>query len=979
MKRVSWIGLAMKPPSARFWLLIGLAVPQLACGAISVTAPADETYAVNNSTTITVGADPNAATTTATLDGQPFPIGQATLVNTYGFHELLAESRTAGGTLVEAVQHRFIIVDPARNGTENGLPRHTPYRMVNDAPSAFAGGVLQVVAPASWPLDLPVPVAFRLLKDAAAPGNPPELEGLRLNGIVTASNFPGVAVQLRRGWGSGIARAPTVAGATTINADCNGVTTDRPLNIEATTTWQTLSGTVGSNTYPANSRIHLTGDLTISAAATLTIGAGSIVKCAPGVTINVQGTLNLNGTLAEPVVVAPADFAQPWGGFHLNNGASSRVFAYASIFVRSGADPTWFNTVGTGFDTHRKEQATFAVGANAGAQLTLEDCFLFDLAGQAFAGDNGTLNIKRSLVQRCTSGGEIHGSTSTSSIVNIDRSAIIEIPSETAQFVDGDNDGIYLTGGQHNLTRTVIGWTKDDGVDSGANGAVGTVTTMTGNWYESIYHEGNSISGIRTINFDGCVFFNCGQGPEVGYSGSTSNGAITTVTNTLLTANMVGLRFGDNYDWDYFGRLTARRNISIHNFFQDVWGYEWNSFTYRTDRMTIGDESPAHDQPIERNYFTTANARHPFNNVFNPGTDGARLAPFMPVPDSNVGIAVHTWNPQDSPANYTGLFQIRLSTFSSRPVAAGYRVLAKLAPEASESTVIAGDVSFAPGETLKTVTVPIAGPGAYHSIRITLEDPENAEVTGEAFFITPPGGVGDIAYVPRGGGAWRYREARSEPPATWKTLAFDDSSPAATEWLPATLPAGFPSGGLIVTAVEDGPDNDRTKAYYFRKKFTVADPQQIKSVVFRVRRDDAAVAWLNNDATPIAVSAEGNFPGPYTYAMTGVPNASNTGYIEYAVPPSKLVQGENILAVEVHQTTLTSSDLFIDCELIATPQPPLVLNYTMSNGTPLLWWFDPNAVLERSSNLQQWRPVPVAGSPLSIPEIGAKEFFRLRR
>src|SRR5688572_9426274 len=113
--------------------------------------------------------------------------------------------------------------------------------------------------------------------------------------------------------------------------------------------------------------------------------------------------------------------------------------------------------------------------------------------------------------------------------------------------------------------------------------------------------------------------------------------------------------------------------------------------------------------------------------------------------------------------------------------------------------------------------------------------------------------------------------------------------------------------------------------------------------------------------------------------MTGVPNASNTSYIEYSVPLSKLVQGENILAVEVHQTSLTSSDLFIDCELIATPMPPLVLNYSTSNGAPLLRWFDPSAVLERSTNLEQWQPVPVAGSPLSIPETGAKEFFRLRR
>jgi hypothetical protein len=32
------------------------------------------------------------------------------------------------------------------------------------------------------------------------------------------------------------------------------------------------------------------------------------------------------------------------------------------------------------------------------------------------------------------------------------------------------NDGIYLTNGDLSITNTVIGFTKDDGVDSGGNG-----------------------------------------------------------------------------------------------------------------------------------------------------------------------------------------------------------------------------------------------------------------------------------------------------------------------------------------------------------------------------------------------------------------------------------------------------------------------------------------------------------------------------
>ena len=68
-------------------------------------------------------------------------------------------------------------------------------------------------------------------------------------------------------------------------------------------------------------------------------------------------------------------------------------------------------------------------------------------------------------MQRAVTCGEMNDSK-----VTIDRSALIEFPSEDATFDDADNDAIYLTGGDLSLTNNVIGFTKDDGVDSGGNG-----------------------------------------------------------------------------------------------------------------------------------------------------------------------------------------------------------------------------------------------------------------------------------------------------------------------------------------------------------------------------------------------------------------------------------------------------------------------------------------------------------------------------
>src|SRR6185369_13228797 len=101
---------------------------------------------------------------------------------------------------------------------------------------------------------------------------------------------------------------------------------------------------------------------------------------------------------------------------------------------------------------------------------------------------------------------------------------------------------------------------------------------------------------------------------------------------------------------------------------------------------------------------------------------------------------------------------------------------------------------FTPGETLKTINAPVANPGSYGLIHVGLTNPVNAEVTGEAWYFHLPATTTNLISLASSG--WRYRETRSEPPATWKQLAFDDSSVAATEWLPATLPAGFGVAGV---------------------------------------------------------------------------------------------------------------------------------------------------------------------------------------
>ena len=961
--------------------------------AITVSGVADKTK-YTDSASFTVTADPNAATTTATLDGAAVAVGSAVQVTAKTYHELRAESRDAGGALVDSKLIRFLVKDSARGGSEDGIPPHTPAKSVDDAPSAFAGGTLRVTAPAAWPAGLPIPVATTLRGTDG--------ESIWLNGKVKFDAFPTRIIQMRRGWGSGVMPAATTPGALQLGATLNGLAHNPSVVIEGSPVFTDVSGTISANTeWPANSRIRVASTLTIAAGAALTIGEGTIVLLYSGngtagtaAEIVSNGSILSYGTASNPVVFAPDTATGRWGGIELP-AATSLLEASHTIFSGAGEDPTWFTTH-TGYTTHKQEQALFLIsgsgsGTAVGARLRLTNCYCFELGGQEMNSKTNTeITLTRTLMQRAVTCGELNGSK-----VTIDRSALIEFPSETAAFVDSDNDAIYLTNGELAISNTVLGFTKDDGVDSGGNGGDNPYTSasdvtplvFTNNWFEGTFHEGNSLSGTRNVSHTGCVFQNCGQGVEDGYSSSsTGDGPNAVVDGCLFAGNMVAVRWGDNYGsgYSYNGSMEVKNSFLLNSGYRDTFSFNWhptaaNAWIYQTSATNTFGRAYFN---VHDNHLTQPDAvNHPGNTTWNPVAHGALIEPFMPVPGSSVGVAISSYEAaQPETSAFPGSFLVRLSTFSSREVAVGWSVIGKTILDGPDVVLATGTLAFSPGEIFKTITPVVGTPQNYAMLRVALANPVNAEVTGEAWYFKSSVASGTL--ISRGSGGWRYRETRSDPPADWKTLGFDDSSASATEWLPCTLPAGFAVSGVTygTTVGYGSSSSDKTRTYYFRKKFTIADPAQVDSLTFTVRRDDGAVVWLNNDATATVVSADGTFAAPYSYSSLA-PNATTTGtYHTFQIPVSKLVAGENILAVELHQTSITSSDLLLDCDLKATYKVPLKLNLTSAGDSMVLHWEDGGAILEQSQDLQQWTPVPGGTSPVPVNDESAdRAFFRLRK
>lgn len=172
------------------------------------------------------------------------------------------------------------------------------------------------------------------------------------------------------------------------------------------------------------------------------------------------------------------------------------------------------------------------------------------------------------------------------------------------------------------------------------------------------------------------------------------------------------------------------------------------------------------------------------------------------------------------------------------------------------------------------------------------------------------------------GSTWRYLDTGEIPGASWKAVAFDDSA-----WLSGPAQLGFSSNppendeATIVSRVNLLGETNIT--FYFRHTFEVADADLYTNLLVRLRRDDGGIVYLNG----VEVFRSNMPPGPVD-ASTLAFLAQDDGASLVAGPVSiaHLFTGMNVLAVEVHQNALSSTDISFDLEFLGNVmfEPPLV-------------------------------------------------------
>lgn len=160
--------------------------------------------------------------------------------------------------------------------------------------------------------------------------------------------------------------------------------------------------------------------------------------------------------------------------------------------------------------------------------------------------------------------------------------------------------------------------------------------------------------------------------------------------------------------------------------------------------------------------------------------------------------------------------------------------------------------------------------------------------------------------------SWRYFDRGTEPAAAWKTASFVDAS-----WNAGAGPLGYGEKDLATTVSFGANPNDKHITTYFRHAFEVADRSQVLDLSMRLERDDGAIVYLNNQEV-----VRSNMPAGrvdfQTVASSWIGGGLEGQQLTFAIDPALLVDGTNVLAVEVHQATAIDEDLRFSLSLEAT-------------------------------------------------------------
>jgi UDP-2,3-diacylglucosamine pyrophosphatase LpxH len=162
---------------------------------------------------------------------------------------------------------------------------------------------------------------------------------------------------------------------------------------------------------------------------------------------------------------------------------------------------------------------------------------------------------------------------------------------------------------------------------------------------------------------------------------------------------------------------------------------------------------------------------------------------------------------------------------------------------------------------------------------------------------------------------WSYKGGGTNLDAVaWKIAGYGEPSWLTLRPAPfgfGTTPTKNTTIPLDNTAGGGGTPN-RFPTLYFRKSINIANPAIYSNFQIRAKYDDGIVVWVNG----VEVFRKNITAAPAYATLASVAIGNDIAEVYTGIISTSLfVPGNNVVAVEIHQSSLASSDLFFDMEL----------------------------------------------------------------
>jgi tetratricopeptide (TPR) repeat protein len=157
---------------------------------------------------------------------------------------------------------------------------------------------------------------------------------------------------------------------------------------------------------------------------------------------------------------------------------------------------------------------------------------------------------------------------------------------------------------------------------------------------------------------------------------------------------------------------------------------------------------------------------------------------------------------------------------------------------------------------------------------------------------------------------WKYFDGREVAADDWAALDFDDSG-----WKSGRAILGYGDKD-VTTKVDYGSDKENKPAtVWFRKEFEIESSMDVQGLRMDLIRDDGAIIYINGEEVARDQMPQG-FVDARTLASGLVWSGIERIRHEFLAPGGNLVVGKNIVAIEVHQNGVASSDLAFDLSMV---------------------------------------------------------------